>query len=105
MWACVQAFFANPALASLTSIFIGAVVTWLAARYYYKKAGDDLKAEAALLRKANMAVVYMLEHPDADIEVRRDGAGNPIGVIISGTARAKGSVAAHGVGSDARADS
>ncbi len=105
MWACVQAVFANPALAALISIFVGAAITWLAAWFYYKKAGDDLKAEAVLLRKANMAVVYMLEHPDADIEVRRDSAGNPIGLIVSATVRAEGKATARGVGADARTDS
>lgn len=105
MWACIQAVFANPALAALISIFVGAVITWMAAWFYYKKAGDDLKAEAALLRKANMAVVYMLEHPDADIEVRQDGAGNPIGLNVSTAAHFESGATARGVGADARTES
>jgi hypothetical protein len=78
MWVCPEAFFGNPALAALTSIFVGAAITWLVALFYYKKARDELKAEATLLRKANMAIVYMWEHPDAEIKVRRDSSGNPI---------------------------
>lgn len=105
MWACLQAFFGNPVLATLTSIFVGAAITWFVAWCYYKKAGDELKTEAALLRKANMAVVYMLEHPDADIEVRRDDAGNPIGLIVAATARAEGGATVKGGGADGQTDS
>ena len=102
MWEYLQALFGDPRAAALISIFVGGFITWVAALIYYRKAGKELKAEAALLRKANMAVVYVLEHPDADIEVRRDKAGNPVGLMVAATARAEGRSTAQGVIADAR---
>jgi hypothetical protein len=64
-----------------------------------------LKVETALLRKANMAVVYMLEHPDAKIEVRRDSVGNPVGLIVAASGHAEGKVTARGIVADAKHDS
>lgn len=83
----IALFFADPTKATLLSILFGAAITWFASWRYYKKAGDELKRETTLLKRANMALVYMLEHPEADIEVKRDGEGNPIAVIVSVTAR------------------
>ena len=105
MWNQMENFFSNPAWATLVSVFAGGLITWLASWLYYKKAGDDLRKETELLRKANMAVVYMLEHPDANIEVRRDDAGNPIGLIVSATGHSQGTSSVRGVGSNAKSDS
>jgi len=105
MWEQVETLFRSPAVATLVSVLFGGLITWIAAWKYYKKAGDELRKEAALLRKANMAVVYMLEHPDAEIEVRRDDAGNPIGLIVAATAHAEGKSTVKGVTSDAKSDS
>lgn len=77
-------------LSTLVSIVVGGGITWFVAWLYYKKAGDELKKEAELLRKASMTIVYMLEHPEANIEVSRDDAGNPTGLKV----RAIGSVKA-----------
>ena len=72
----------------LFSLFVGAAITWLAAWYYYKRAGDELKAEAKLLHGATSAIAYLLEHPAAKTEVQRDGQGKVTGIVvkISGTA-------------------
>jgi hypothetical protein len=95
----------NPAISSLVSIFAGGLITWLAAWVYYKRAGDEFRAETALLRKANVVLAYMLEHPDAEVEVRRDEAGNPVGLIVSATAHASGKATVKGVGADAKRNS
>ncbi len=89
-------------VSTLASVLLGGLITWFAAWRYYKKAGDELKAETALLRKANMAVVYMLEHPDADIEAQRDDAGNPVGLIVSAAGHAEGKATVRGVAADAK---
>jgi len=70
----------------LTSMLFGAFVTWLAARYYFKKAGDELRAEAAALHKATAAIIYCLEHPDAKVEAQRDAQGRITGLIVNMTA-------------------
>jgi len=101
MCATLVGWFANPFVSTLISVLLGGVITWLAAWIYYKKAGDDLKKEAALLKKATAAIVYFLEHPDAEIEVRRDVYGNPVGLIVSATGHARGTSMAEGVAADA----
>lgn len=105
MCTSLQALFLNLDLAAIISTLVGAAITWFVAWLYYKRAGTELKGEATLLRKANMAMVYMLEHPDAHIEVRRDDAGNPIGLIVSATARAEGRASVEGSIADAQTDS
>lgn len=105
MWVCLQAIFSNPVMATVISIFLGGLITWAAAWIYYKKAGEELKAETALLRQANIAVVYMLEHPDARVEVRRDNAGNAVGLIVEASGRAQGTSTARGGTGDENRDS
>ena len=98
-------WFASPFLATLVSVLIGGGITWLAAWVYYKRAADNLTEEATLLKKATAAIIYFLEHPDAEIEVRRDAKGNPIGLIVASTGQAKGGSTVTGVGADAKRDS
>lgn len=105
MWNQLQQFFADPTKATLLSMFVGAGITWLASWRYYKKAGDELKAETALLKKANMAIAYMLEHPGADIEIKRNEAGNPVALIVAAAVHASGKGTVRGVGSSAQSDS
>ncbi len=102
MWACVESALSNPAMATLFSVFVGGLITWLAAWIYYKKAGDEFRKETVLLKKANMVIAYMLEHPGAEVEVRRDESGNPVGLIVSATGHAEGKATVNedGQGSD-----
>ena len=96
----LRSIFSDPLCATFISVLIGGLITWVAAWCYYKKAGVELLKETALLRKANMAIVYMLDHPDASIEVRRDNEGNPIGLIVSATGHASGDSSARGFAVD-----
>lgn len=77
-------FIANP----LFALLVGAAITWLVAWFYYKRAGDELRAEAKALHAATSAIAYLLEHPEAKTEVQRDGEGRITGIIvyISGSA-------------------
>jgi hypothetical protein len=95
----------NGVATTLLSVFLGGLITWFAAWIYYKKAGDELKKETELLRKGNMAIIYMLEHPDAAVEVRRDDVGNPVGLIVSAGGHAGAKIAAKGVLSDVNKES
>ncbi len=70
------------------SVLAGGLITWIASWRYYMKAGDELRAETAVLKKANRVIAYMLEHPDAEVEVKRDEAGNPVAIIVSAVGRA-----------------
>lgn len=67
----------------LFSLFVGAAITWFAAWYYYKRAGDELKAEARSIHAATTAIAYLLEHPGAKTEVQRDGQGRVTGIVVS----------------------
>jgi len=61
----------------LTSLLIGSGITWFFAWRYYKKAGDELKAESERLYKLSHLILRWLEHNGKDMEVIRDQAGNP----------------------------
>jgi len=91
---------ANP----LVSILIGGAITWICAWFYYKRAGDELRKEAAFLQKATSAIIYLLEHREAEVKVQRDDAGRTVGFIVSAKAHARGTSTAKGVTSDTTAD-
>jgi hypothetical protein len=98
-----------PTLAQLLSypaisLIIGSIVTWLAAWYYYKRAGDELRAEAKALHMATGAIIYFLEHPGAKIEVQRDNSGRVTGLVVVMSGHASMSFTASGsLGTSTRA--
>ena len=98
---CLPEILAQP----LISIVVGAAVTWFAAWFYYKRAADELRREAALQRAATSAIAYLLETPSARAEVRRDAAGNVIGVVVSAEGHAARQSWVGGVVGDLRRDS
>ena len=65
---------------NLVSVLIGAGITWLVARHYYKKAGDELKAEAAHLQRTSEMILRWLETEGKNIKVIRDTGGSPTGL-------------------------
>jgi hypothetical protein len=58
----------------------GAIVTWLVGWRYYKRAGDELKAEAAHLQRTSELILRWLELRGERISVIRDDAGRPTGL-------------------------
>jgi len=60
-----------------------------------------VRPEAALQRAATSAIAYLLEHPSARAEARRDAAGNVIGVIVSAEGHAAAQASVVGVACDA----
>ena len=86
----------------LVQMFVGAAITWFAAWFYYRRAGEELRAEASALHTATSAIVYFLEHPDAQIEARRDDQGRIItGLIVSVSGHSSMSISARGTPTDA----
>lgn len=63
---------------SVLSVLIGAGVTWLVSRHYYKRAGDELKNEADKLRHVNEMILRWLEVDGNNIKVIRDESGKPV---------------------------
>lgn len=62
---------------TIISILIGATITWLVSRYYYKKAGGELKAEANNLQRTNEMILRWLEVDGNNIRIIRDDDGKP----------------------------
>jgi len=75
----------------LIGVLSGGVITWLVSRFYYTKAGDELKQEAAKLmqeaieldRLTNL-VLHGLENADI-VELVKDASGKPTGIVIKGS--------------------
>ena len=84
----------------LVPLVVGSVITFWVTWHYYKKAGDELKQEAAQLRTISMGIVYMLEHPKANIEVNRDDAGNLIGLKVISTGDIQAGATVQGLAKD-----
>jgi hypothetical protein len=74
----------------LLAVFVGGIITWLVARYYYICASQDLKNEASELKRLNDLMLNSMEHAGW-IELNRDDQGNVRGFVIklSGTINAK----------------
>ena len=73
-------------LIALFSTLIGAVVTWLVSRCYYKKAGDELCAETQELRRFTNLILRAMENAGW-VQVSRDENGKPLGLILGAQAK------------------
>jgi hypothetical protein len=63
-------------------LFAGAVITWFWAKYYYWAASQDLKKEAARLRKQTETMLRIME--DAKFgELVRDEEGQIVGRVAT----------------------
>ncbi len=60
MFESLNAFFGHP----FVSVLVGAVVTWLFAWFYYKKAGDELREEAKNLAKQTTNILSVNDLKD-----------------------------------------
>ena len=80
---------------------MGAFLGWFWSWFYYKRAADELRKEAALQRAATSAIAYLLEHRNAHTEVRRDAAGNVVGVIVNAEGHAAARASVSGTPGDA----
>ena len=67
---------------ALVSLVTGSLVTWLFAWLYFKKAGDDLRREAAQLRKKTDLIIYCLTNPGVKVSAEYV-AGEVVGLNVS----------------------
>jgi hypothetical protein len=59
-------------------VFVGAVITWLAAWWYYRKASEDLLKESIELRRLNKLMLLGMEHAGW-VKLTKDNDGNILG--------------------------
>jgi hypothetical protein len=74
----------------LAAVFVGAIIAWLASRYYYVRVGKDLERETSeLIQKINLILRGMEE--GGLIEWTKDEQGNAKGIVrkSSGSINAK----------------
>ena len=75
----------------LFSVLAGAAITWLAAWWYYAKAGKELQEESEKLRRASDLIVYYLQNPEADVTPKYDDKGHVVGLYLNMGAKLTGS--------------
>lgn len=63
-------------------VIIGGVITWVVSWYFYKKAGDELKAEAEKLKLTSDLIMYKLQYPETPTEIIRDDNGTVTGLKV-----------------------
>lgn len=63
-------------------VVIGGVLTWLVSRWYYKQAGDELRAEAQELQRLTTLILHALHHAGV-AQVNWDARGRPKGINIT----------------------
>jgi len=90
---------AEPVWSVLSGALIGAAVTWLAAWWYYRKAGDELREEASRLRQSTDLVLYCLTNKDAKVTANYDENGHISGLTVSAAGVAHMSMQATAEGS------
>ena len=86
----LNAFLGQPLWSVLIGATIGAVVTWLAAWWYYRKAGNELRDESKKLRQATELVLYCLTNKDARVAAKYDESGHISGLVVVASGAAQG---------------
>ena len=69
--------------ATLLSVAIGGAITWFVAWLYYRRAGSELRNEAAELRRLTAMVLSALEAAGL-ADLTRDHTGRIAGIAIRG---------------------
>ena len=73
-------------------LLVGSLVTFLAARMYYEKAGHDLANEAKKLERLNVLMLRGLESSGL-AEFSRDDDGSIKGMVVTGSGTAMAAIA------------
>ena len=80
MFESLNTFFGHPLVSVLFGAASGAAVNWFFSWRYYKKAGDELKAEATRLQRTTEMILRWLEAKGEDVSVIRQADGTPTGL-------------------------
>jgi hypothetical protein len=70
--------------ATILSVLIGGAITWLVSWFYYRRAGRELRQEAAELRRLSALILDALETAGI-AALTRDSVGRIVGITIRGT--------------------
>lgn len=84
---------------NIASMFVGMIITFYAARYYYDKAAGDMHKQTKVLLQWNRVLLRQLQN-DPGVSVEWDKDGNPVNVVFGAgvlmsseaTIRGKGTV-------------
>ena len=74
-------------LSTVVGVISGSVVTWFAAWYYYKKAGDELLLESQKLKQTSDLILYKLQFPDTPTQLKRNEKGEVVGLIVEASVK------------------
>jgi hypothetical protein len=66
------------------SVLVGAAITWLVSRYYYRRAARELDATARELTRLSDLIVQGLEGTGL-VTWTRDAAGRPVSMVYRAT--------------------
>lgn len=89
-------------LASGAGVLIGALITWVASRYYYVRSGRDLRSEAASLRAETSKLHALATNLCRALEEKglaefaKDADGTITGIVIHLSGTIAGHAEAHG---------
>ena len=86
----INELLAKPVWSVLVGAAVGAVVTWLAAWWYYRKVGEELRDESKKLRQATDWVIYCLTNKNAQVSAKYDESGHVSGLVVSASGVAHG---------------
>jgi hypothetical protein len=82
---------------NLGYFILGALITLLVGIYFYVRSGQELKREAEKLREETKQLrflqeltIYALTNRNANIQPKRDEAGNVVGVVATATGLSAG---------------
>lgn len=73
--------------ATVIGVLFGGLITWIAAWYYYKKAGDQLLAESKKLKQTSDLILYKLQYPDTSTQLKRNEYGEVVGLLSEMSAK------------------
>jgi len=68
--------------ASIAATFVGGGITWAVSRWYFKRSGDELRAEAQELRKLTNLALVVITDPKGKYEPIFDAAGMITGLKV-----------------------
>ncbi len=67
---------------TFASVLLGGLLTWIAARHYYQRAGKELLLESKKLKQASDLILYKLQYPDTPTHIKRNESGDAVGLIV-----------------------